>query len=335
MMRAKSIAAAHEVYSRLFNGAKILELPEGHAGFDARGNFFRLSNSMVWFSAYAAPISIAFANNSWLRLHYGLGGTAELSTARQKFPILPNRGCVISTDMHPIIGNYGPDFINAAFFFDESHLKQKLAALTGATINGRLEFDPVLDFDKPEAAHLRRTANSLVECLDAFGSKPPALLLAELEQVLMVALLCDTRHNYSHLLDREPSSVAPWQVQRAEQYIEAHWNRPIIIEDVAAAAGTSVRSVFRQFKQSRGYSPMDFARQIRLGRAKQMLDRPDAQTTVTDVAFACGFSDLGRFSKEYRQSFGELPSEALRRSRGVGSTGGEANKATPEKEQPA
>jgi len=34
------------------------------------------------------------------------------------------------------------------------------------------------------------------------------------------------------------------------------------------------------------------------------------------VAFNCGFGNLGHFAREYREAFGELPSETLARARG-------------------
>ena len=39
--------------------------------------------------------------------------------------------------------------------------------------------------------------------------------------------------------------------------------------------------------------------------------------TVTGVALRCGFVELGRFSVQYRQRFGERPSETLCRVRGL------------------
>jgi len=36
--------------------------------------------------------------------------------------------------------------------------------------------------------------------------------------------------------------------------------------------------------------------------------------TVTDIALRSGFLELGRFSVEYRQMFGESPSETLRQT---------------------
>ena len=65
--------------------------------------------------------------------------------------------------------------------------------------------------------------------------------------------------------------MPPWQVRRAEQFIEANWDQPITIEAVVAATNVSARSLFSAFKAGRGYSPMDFVKRVRLGRTWQKL----------------------------------------------------------------
>ena len=59
---------------------------------------------------------------------------------------------------------------------------------------------------------------------------------------------------------------------------------------------------------------MLYVRLRRMRRARAALLRADpAITTVTRVAANFGFSELGRFSVEYRKMFGELPSTTLQR----------------------
>lgn len=49
----------------------------------------------------------------------------------------------------------------------------------------------------------------------------------------------------------------------------------------------------------------------RLERTRQMLLTATADTTVTGVAIAVGFLELGRFAQRYRQRFGESPAGSL------------------------
>ena len=48
-----------------------------------------------------------------------------------------------------------------------------------------------------------------------------------------------------------------------------------------------------------------------------MLGQPEKATSVTNVAFDCGFGNLGHFAKYYRLEFGEVPSATLQRSQRV------------------
>jgi len=60
---------------------------------------------------------------------------------------------------------------------------------------------------------------------------------------------------------------------------------------------------------------MMLLRRARLDQARADLEAPGRNTSVTIVAYDCGFSHLGRFAQEYARRFGESPSETLRRAR--------------------
>jgi len=64
-----------------------------------------------------------------------------------------------------------------------------------------------------------------------------------------------------------------------------------------------------------GKPPGVYHRQRRLQLARAALLAADpAETTVTSIALAYGFSEFGRFAQHYVASFDELPSTTLRRS---------------------
>jgi AraC-like DNA-binding protein len=167
-----------------------------------------------------------------------------------------------------------------------------------------------------KAVAQRRLVEFVVRELDRVDAPLPDLVLAELEQTLVVSYLNCNLHNYSHLLEDTVRSVAPWQVRLAEEYIEQNWDQPVTVEALAHVANAGIRTLFFTFKKSRGVSPMVFVRQVRLRHAKEMLTRATPETTVTSVAYACGFSNLGHFAKYYYAAFGEHPSETLRTTRG-------------------
>lgn len=112
-----------------------------------------------------------------------------------------------------------------------------------------------------------------------------------------------------------PRGATTWQVRRVEQYLETHWDQPITIEILARATAASARSIFYHFRICRGQSPMSFLKQLRLQRAKEMLERTDLNRSVTDTAIACGFGNLGHFAGDYFRRYGEHPSDTLKRGK--------------------
>ncbi|MGB8397663.1 helix-turn-helix domain-containing protein [Bradyrhizobium sp.] len=84
---------------------------------------------------------------------------------------------------------------------------------------------------------------------------------------------------------------------------------------MVAVANVGARSLFRQFKQDRGYSPADFVKRVRLNRAREMLEKSGDDASVVQVALKCGFQNPGHFAQDFRILFGELPSATLKRAR--------------------
>jgi AraC-like DNA-binding protein len=74
----------------------------------------------------------------------------------------------------------------------------------------------------------------------------------------------------------------------------------------------SLDSCFRRY---RSCTPIRFLKHVRLRRARDELLAAAPACSVTHVALKWGFLNLGRFSAEYRQQFGENPSKTLRRAR--------------------
>jgi len=155
-------------------------------------------------------------------------------------------------------------------------LADKLAALSGAAIKYPLSFDPVPDDRTPAAKALREHFFFLVDQLSTSAASLPKFVLTEFEQTLIVMFLHASRHNYSHLMEQSALDAAPWQVRRAEEYIEASWQQAITLEDLCDISGVGARDLSQSFKRSRGYSFMEFADQRRLRHARELCIRTPA-----------------------------------------------------------
>ena len=194
-------------------------------------------------------------------------------------------------------------------------LLRNLSALLGQEIGKDLAFDET-EARMPAMRGLRRRVFHFADDFNERGVFFSDLAAAEVERMVIMKFLMCHRHSYTHLLLREPLPVGSSPVRKVEEFIEANWNKPIDIEAMAAISDISVRSLFRQFKKDRGYTPADFAKRIRLDRAREMLEHPGDGTSVTQIALKCGFQNPGHFARDFRLAFGELPSETLKKSTG-------------------
>jgi transcriptional regulator GlxA family with amidase domain len=101
-------------------------------------------------------------------------------------------------------------------------------------------------------------------------------------------------------------------VQRAEDLALACLHEPMHISALCGLLSVSERTLRKAFQRVHGLSPCRHLRMLRLSRARGALLSADASlTTVTAIATGFGFLELGRFSVEYRQIFGESPSRTL------------------------
>jgi transcriptional regulator GlxA family with amidase domain len=103
-------------------------------------------------------------------------------------------------------------------------------------------------------------------------------------------------------------------MRRAVDFIDAHLDGAITIDDLAQASGVAGRTLFRHFQTVRGMSPMRYIRERRFQRVRQALLRAEPEESVTEIALKFGFGHLGRFSVQYRERYRETPSQTLRRT---------------------
>src|SRR2546421_10840790 len=113
----------------------------------------------------------------------------------------------------------------------------------------------------------------------------------------------------------------PADLTRTLGWLRSHLPEPIQLELLAQVAGVRPRTLETHFKMFLGTTPLGWVRRMRLARARQELLRASPQATVTSIALSSGFSELGRFSAQYRRTFGELPSTTIRAARSPSSHG--------------
>ena len=300
-------------FSRLF-GPATLDSSSRYADFHCQFTYIALGDVGIVHGKYASDMKIQFPDfNVFAGSPAPLQGAGAHRIRGRDVSVSADHGVVVSpgtTTLH-----FGAGFEHISLTVQAAALTGKLAAVVGDLRLGPLEFNPIADLNRPQSLQLSRLLQFVTTEAELSWPIPP-IMLAEMQQAMMTSFLLANTSNYSGLLHREPAMAAPRQVRLAEQFIEAHWDQPITIEALVAASNVSARSLYMAFRKGRGYTPMEFAKRVRLGHARRMLSAPQPRTSVAAVAFECGFGNPGHFSRDYLNQFGENPSETLRRGRG-------------------
>ncbi|WP_430461052.1 helix-turn-helix domain-containing protein [Thalassolituus sp. LLYu03] len=103
-------------------------------------------------------------------------------------------------------------------------------------------------------------------------------------------------------------------VERVRDYLAAHPHEAVTITDLCELAHVSRRTLQYSFESVLGISPLRYLRLSRLNNVRRALlaGLEDGQT-ISSVAGDWGFWHAGQFAHDYKQLFGENPSETLRR----------------------
>ncbi len=167
------------------------------------------------------------------------------------------------------------------------------------------------------AVAVQRLRRSIRTCLRAHriaGSRYSRGVPEELERALAAALQAVEQRpvaNGSRSLSRRVAAV-----RACEAYLGEHLEGNPSLLELSAASGLRPRSLFNAFHAVTGLSPMAYLRRIRLNNVRRILSRTETpHTRIIDVAADFGFWHMGHFTADYRDMFGESPSETLRRAR--------------------
>lgn len=97
-----------------------------------------------------------------------------------------------------------------------------------------------------------------------------------------------------------------------QEYIEEHHRQTIRMENLSQETSVGIRTLQRCFKEYFDLSISEYLKAVRLNAAYRELTvaRP-SEDSVTSIALRNGFTHLGRFSTEFHNLFGQLPSELL------------------------
>ncbi len=110
-----------------------------------------------------------------------------------------------------------------------------------------------------------------------------------------------------------PSGAAPEEnsdTRRLKEMLRClheNYDRPLSLEEIAAAANVGKRECLRCFQRTIGIAPIQYLLKFRVRQASRLLAETDIP--VTEVALRCGFESPSYFSLTFRRLTGKTPRE--------------------------
>jgi AraC-like DNA-binding protein len=84
------------------------------------------------------------------------------------------------------------------------------------------------------------------------------------------------------------------------------------VEDLSKQLFMHRAGMYRKLLPLTGMSPLEFIRNIRLKRGRQLLEK--SQMTIAEIAYEVGFNNPKKFSQYFKEQFGVTPSQFQKQS---------------------
>ena len=186
IIRSRNTEEVREAVFRSY-GARI-SLPHRADDLEVRANHWKSQNLGLSYCNFGVPVKLEFPAASFFRLQICLRGNAAVRCGQIERQVTKEETCVVPSEA--LIGvAFGTGFEQLVLRIEADVLLNKLAALIGRTPSQKLVFNHATRANNQASGHLRRMLMFFAAELDALESKMPSLVLAELEQALIVSFI--------------------------------------------------------------------------------------------------------------------------------------------------
>ena len=261
--------------------------------------------------------SITVAEEAVLKFHYRLSGSGKAALEGGREVHIPERCSMLL--LHP-------DGVHKKeWFFAGQHEQSVTLLCSPEFLSSRLADvvnqlpEPVRHYldDRaleayqemlPLRADMARCAASLLAC-ELSGSLRGLYAEAKAFELLALSIQALMDSEVGH--DRRDAGLTPKdekKLHRARAYLEDSFLETPTIAELSKAVGMNEAKLMRAFKHTYGSTIFDFAQQLRMERAKKMLET--TELSVTEIALEVGYEYSSNFTTAFKRHFGVTPKAA-------------------------
>ncbi|MBL0372810.1 AraC family transcriptional regulator [Rhizobium sp. KVB221] len=303
---------AREAIGRIFCPHFLSPVERNPRAFHARHHTVEQADYSVNFVSYGATVDIDPGELSrFFLLQIPIEGAARVRCGTVSTDVVSGQSASLLSPTLPTRMTWQEGCEKLILLVRREAVEAQFQALTHE-VGRDIEFDPRIDLSAPMGQALWRHSMMMLAAAEEPGATPRAYQIL-LRDGLTTLLLTGFANNRSRAFSSPAPTAGPSAVMRAKEFIRANAARAVSMEEVAAAAGVSLRSLQDSYKRSQGLTLGEGLLDARLICFREGLLAAGPSATVAEIAFAAGFGHLGRAAAAYRARFGETPSETLRR----------------------
>jgi len=204
-----------------------------------------------------------------------------------------------------------PDFNLFGIVVDRNAFADYLETTTRQDLDRLLQQGDVLNLHLSRKEALCQTLAGILA--DAETPSSVCATTAELQDRIFAALagLLGTGDDHHDALSRTRLQRQQ-TVDRVRDYLLQNPEYPPTIPELCTRFHLSRRALQNCFEDVTGMPPLAYMRSLRLNEVRRQLKYGRDHKPVSSIAYAWGFTHMSQFARDYRQMFGELPSESRR-----------------------
>ncbi|UOA32787.1 HTH-type transcriptional activator RhaS [Sulfitobacter sp. DSM 110093] len=286
-----------------------LDVSNRNSQLSVTHNAVRGQHLSVNYLSYGAEVTVDPGElGSFYLFQMPLSGKASVAHRGDEMTAHVGMGTILNPDRSALL-RWGESCQKLLFQIDSAHLETVARNLTGAPPPGPIRFDMKVDFTRPNGRKLQRAFAACAAAIENGGlfQRPLSGSDLQVEHDLVYALLTLQKSNISHIIARSDGGTRPRDIRHALEFMHANLAEQITVLDIATAAEVNVRTLQKSFLRVFRKTPMQVLRDTRLDAAHYLLHARRDVPSVSEAAYSCGFSHMGRFASYYRTRFGHTP----------------------------
>ncbi len=199
-----------------------------------------------------------------------------------------------ASNLKPLLG--------AGIYFDQNRLARmmlKMEAIEQAESNP-ITINPSAIFSAPLEDNM---LDAIIRLLQTLSSPGEAAILGEaiIDEIYFRLLSNWQGGKFIHLLHQRGQIK---QISKAVEYVYQNLDKTLSVEDMANVANMSASGFHAKFKQVMHLSPLQYAKSIKLNRAKNYIMQGKS---VSEAANMVGYNSPAQFSREFKRLAGMSP----------------------------